>query len=201
MLSDYVFIMTNDRYKAESLTNVLAKLGVPMKTFSTAVKLYRKVLMLAEQDLQRQRHLYRHKSGPETLFFKTDRKTAGLGTEKRREAGCREDGSEHMGEDVFSLESLIKNPYLLLIACNMIAYKYNKDIPYANEMWAQQARLDCRQVNRIERTVLEILDYQLSFEGEKQILEEIRPYLTNECSVSWTEKKKKKRMYQKIFCF
>lgn len=174
MLSDYIHSMTNDRHAAEGLADVLVQMGVPMKTFSTAVKIYRRVVALSGQGMLREPCHY--VSGG-ALFY---RAAEGAPADPARDA-------------------LVGNQYLLLLTCSMIAYKYNKDIPYANEMWAHQASLDCRQINRMERAVLRVLDYRLVFDGESQILDEMRPYLAPEGPAPEIEKKK--RRYRRIFCF
>lgn len=196
MLCDYVYGITGDRAASDNFTALIVQLNIPIKTFSTAIKLYKRLNIHGHES--RSNGFYTSKGMPDIYYYKSATLDTGLRSNMVDSIASRY-------KDVIFAREMLANTFLLLVACSLIAYKYHKDVPYTNEVWAQTAGLDYRRLNGAERQILFMLDYRLGFKGDEKIADEIRPYLYDERSIIWFDRrpygsKKSKSMLHRIFC-
>ena len=63
--------------------------------------------------------------------------------------------------------------FTLLMGCFIVASKMYNDISFTNESWEPVTKIPCRQINLVEKIILEVLDYDLFFKGENVVQNEI----------------------------
>lgn len=190
MLHDYVAELINNRMAAGKYMAIVTRMEVSVNMLAMAVNLYRKIESMAAREMARA--LYRRKAGG-SLFVRAGWSCMGRTASKEMpEHGCVE---------TTVLQDLVSDPYRLLLACSMIAAKYCRDIPYANESWATVSNIRCATICEVERQILSILDYNLKLGGEEKILTEMKPYLHNEQGITRPEESRPVKIVRRIFCF
>jgi hypothetical protein len=195
MLHDYVATLIDDRTVASKYMTIVARMEMSANTLATAVSLYRRIEGMAGRE--RARTLYRRRTGG-SLFIKAGRDF----TERAMQAGgSSREMSEHECAETTVLQGLARDPYLLLLVCSMIAAKYCRDIPYANESWATVSGIRCTTISEVERQILGILDYNLELGGERRILGEMEPHLRNEQGIAISEEARPVKIVRRLFCF
>lgn len=181
MIRDYIFSITDNYEASVQLHRIIVCFKLPMRTFATAVKIFRKL--------------------------KTGNKIKTNLLNENIPGSIGGAGSMMRYKDVISLNILMNKTYLVMTACCLLAYKYNKDVPYTNEVWAKKANVEISRLNNAERLILLAIDHHIGLVGEETILDEIKPFLGDEMllcdwrSLEKTKERGARRAIKKLFCF
>lgn len=68
----------------------------------------------------------------------------------------------------------------LFTVCMMVASKYVSDMPFSNQQWAQSAGYTLAHINHLERTTLNVLNFELSVPTKDYL--DMRKCVIFECS-------------------
>lgn len=77
-----------------------------------------------------------------------------------------------LGYDGGELPVTKQNVHRLFLACLVVAAKYHEDVVFANNHYAKAGGVQLREVNRLERVLLQALDFDLSIAPEQYRLYE-----------------------------
>ncbi|KAI5149485.1 hypothetical protein ENBRE01_0928 [Enteropsectra breve] len=208
----YIAALLVNRTHPSLLIDILVKMQINIEIFATTVKMYRK--MYEYDDLYQK--LLNIENGPsKSESGMNASQHVGEGTDCPFTASsssgahmykiaqvCCNDLLNHRYVDAKTLRNAIKNSFTIFIVCCIISYKHHHDISYTNEAWAQMAGLDLSLVNCIEREILILTDYNISFAGDQAIFDDISPFLDQRYFPLKAKKKQKfkKPLFRKLFC-
>ncbi|KAI5181822.1 hypothetical protein PAEPH01_2837, partial [Pancytospora epiphaga] len=152
MLYDYILTLVNDHCLAAKYMAVMSRMEISTDTLTIAAKLYRKIEGMAIKKTGRK--VYRSTTN-NSLYVRTNK-------DLNKSIHSRTVGEWHsvnasVKEEI--IRSLSNDLYQLLLICTIIAAKYCRDIPFANESWAVVTGINCESVSDKERQILGILDY------------------------------------------
>lgn len=198
MLRDYIVAVIHDASLADRCIQVVERMGISTGVLATAVKLYRRVIERVKAGAENSTLLYTARNDAHSYFFKSPSRK---GQSFTSPSGVALENFYIMNGKKKTVADIVRDPYLLMVMCCIIAYKYLTDIPYTNDSWLPFISMGCREINHSERIILALLNYDLEFNGETAILKEIAPYIENTLPVRCGSTKKEHRRRRKIFCF
>lgn len=129
-----------DPWLAESLTDVLLRLGISMPILSSAIKIFKRVSEI-------KKIIINEMNGSSSL-----------------RQGNKQ---EYKPKSITKFKEIMKDRFAIMVGCLTVTYKYRKDIPLTNEAWATATKIDSKLLNQIEKEILAMLDYKIEVDKIK----------------------------------
>lgn len=201
-LKPFQRLIAEDELQEEKLTRIFTAAGVDFKIYLTAIKLYKKVYSRRDSYLME----YETTKNKITLEYYEMKQRKSVNTRLPRGLDHKSiyDTLEQTDRDYALYEKavirdLFYDNYLVLIGCFVISCKMYQDISYTNDSWEPVTGIDFKRINLVERVLLEALEYDLYFSGEKSIKNEIAALLEIQSKQNVSAKGMKK-LIKKLFC-
>ncbi|OQS54071.1 hypothetical protein EHP00_1791 [Ecytonucleospora hepatopenaei] len=192
----FLVALLEDINNLEKVYLPLKSAGVTYRIFLSAIKIYKMMLRKRDSFLVN----YENHKSKATLEFYNSKKYKFIDTRipKGYNHKSMYEKFEQTSKDYVLYEkSVIREIYncefTLLMGCFIVASKMYNDISFTNESWEPVTKISCRQINLVEKIILEVLDYDLFFEGENVVQNEINLLLNIGI-------KKRKGIIKRMFC-